>query len=134
MVHASGGGSGDLEPADWRQVVDEVRTRYLRLESRASSGSCSHPKERHQDVLARSPFSQVDTTHWNHTLTRTTDKFIGSTFNLSYSRPAQLGAVMEYVAGVGIGRGHHQPTACGPCTRELPQLGMARSNLPLGRQ
>lgn len=58
--------SGDLEPAPWRQVVDEVRTRYLGPERRAGSGTYSHPKERHQDVLARSPFSQ-DAARWDHT-------------------------------------------------------------------
>lgn len=91
-VLASGSAPGDLEPAPWRQVVDEVRTRYLGPERRAGSGTYSHPKERRQDVLARSPFSQVDTARWDHTLTRTVDEVIGWTFSLSYSSPAQLGA------------------------------------------
>ncbi|MER6113961.1 class I SAM-dependent methyltransferase [Streptomyces hirsutus] len=87
IVLASRGAPGDLEPAPWRQVVDEVRTRYLGPERRA----CSHPKERHQDVLARSPFSRVDTARWDHTLTRTVDEVLGWVFSLSYSSPAQLG-------------------------------------------
>lgn len=91
IVLASGGAPGDLDPAPWRQVVDEVRTRYLGPERRAGSGTYSHPKERHQDVLARSPFSKVDTARWDHTLTRTVDEVIGWTFSLSYSSPAQLG-------------------------------------------
>ncbi|MGF0174554.1 class I SAM-dependent methyltransferase [Streptomyces sp. Marseille-Q5077] len=91
IVLASGGAPGDLEPAPWRQVVDEVRTRYLGPERRAGSGTYSHPKERHQDVLTRSPFSQVDTARWDHTLTRTVDEVIGWVFSLSYSSPAQLG-------------------------------------------
>jgi ubiquinone/menaquinone biosynthesis C-methylase UbiE len=95
IVLASGGAPGELEPASWRQVVDEVRTRYLGHERRAGSGAYSHPKERHQDVLARSPFSQVDTARWDHTLTRTVDEVIGWVFSLSYSSPAQLGEKKE---------------------------------------
>ncbi|MER5356190.1 class I SAM-dependent methyltransferase [Kitasatospora sp. NPDC002551] len=91
IVLASGGAPGDVEPADWRHVVDEVRTRYLGPERRAGSGTYSHPNERHQDVLARSPFSQVDTARWDNTLTRTVDEVIGWVFSLSYSSPAQLG-------------------------------------------
>ncbi|MFE9171679.1 hypothetical protein ACFYNZ_19550 [Streptomyces kebangsaanensis] len=87
---ASRGAPGDLEPAPWRQVVDEVRTRYLDPERRAGSGTYSHPKERHQDVLARSPFSQVDTARWAHALTRTVDEVLGRVLSLSYSSPAQL--------------------------------------------
>ncbi|MFB7999723.1 class I SAM-dependent methyltransferase [Streptomyces sp. NPDC056002] len=91
IVLASGGAPGDLEPAPWRQVVDEVRTRYLGPERRAGSGTYSHPKERHQEVLARSPFSQIDTARWDHTLIRTVDDVVGWVFSLSYSSPAQLG-------------------------------------------
>lgn len=76
-VLASGGAPGDLEPAPWRQVVDNVRTRHLGPQRRAGSGTYTHPKERHQDVLARSPFSHVDTTRWDRTLTRTVDEVIG---------------------------------------------------------
>ncbi|WP_053726550.1 class I SAM-dependent methyltransferase [Streptomyces sp. WM6378] len=91
IVLASGGAPGDLEPADWRHVVDEVRTRYLGPERRAGSGTYSHPTERHQDVLARSPFSHIDTAHWDHTLTRSVDEVIGLQFSYSYSSTVQLG-------------------------------------------
>ncbi|UCM88007.1 hypothetical protein [Streptomyces marincola] len=91
VVLASGGAPGDVEPAPWLDVVAEVRTRYLGAERRAGSGTYAHPTERHQDVLARSPFSRVETTHWDRALTRTTDDVIGYVFSLSYSSPAQLG-------------------------------------------
>ncbi|MER6099140.1 methyltransferase domain-containing protein [Streptomyces sp. NPDC001728] len=91
IVLASGGAPGDLEPAPWLQVADEVRTRYLGPDRRAGSGTYTHPKERHQDVLARSPFSQVETARWDHTMARTVDEVIGWVFSLSYSSPAQLG-------------------------------------------
>ncbi|MGV9427947.1 class I SAM-dependent methyltransferase [Streptomyces sp. NPDC003656] len=83
--------SGDLAPAPWREVVDRVRTRHLGPERRASKGTYSHPRERHQDVLARSPFSQIETDRWDYTLTRTIDEVVGWVFSLSYSSPAQLG-------------------------------------------
>ncbi len=55
------------------------------------SSTYSHPKERHQDVLARSPFSNVETARWDRTVTRTLDEVIGLQFSYSYSSPAQLG-------------------------------------------
>lgn len=91
VVLASGGTPGDVNPAPWLQVITEVRTRYLGPERRAGSGTYTHPKERHQEVLARSPFSRVDTTCWDRTLVRTTDDVIGWVFSLSYSSSAQLG-------------------------------------------
>ncbi|CCK32074.1 putative methyltransferase [Streptomyces davaonensis JCM 4913] len=91
VVLASGGAPGDIEPAPWLQVIADVRTRYLGPERRAGSGTYSHPKERHQDVLTRSPFSNVDTARWDRTVTRTLDEVIGLQFSYSYSSPAQLG-------------------------------------------
>jgi ubiquinone/menaquinone biosynthesis C-methylase UbiE len=92
VVLASGGAPGDIEPAPWLAVIAEVRTRYLGPERRAGSGTYSHPKERHQDVVARSPFSNVETARWDRTVTRTLDEVIGLQFSYSYSSPAQLGA------------------------------------------
>jgi ubiquinone/menaquinone biosynthesis C-methylase UbiE len=91
VVLASGGAPGDLEPAPWLQVITEIRTRYLGPQRRAGSSTYSHPKQRHQDVLARSPFSNINTTHWDRTLTRTVDEVIGLQFSYSYSSPVQLG-------------------------------------------
>jgi hypothetical protein len=92
VVLASGGAPGGIEPAPWLQVIADVRTRYLGPERRAGSGTYSHPKERHQDVLARSPFSNVETARWDRTVTRTLDEVIGLQFSYSYSSSAQLGA------------------------------------------
>ncbi|WP_367140957.1 MULTISPECIES: class I SAM-dependent methyltransferase [Streptomyces] len=90
VVLASGGAPGDLEPAPWLQVIADVRTRYLGPERRAGSGTYSHPRERHQDVLARSPFSNVEIARWDRTVTRTLDEVVGLQFSYSYSSPAQL--------------------------------------------
>ncbi|MDT0318560.1 class I SAM-dependent methyltransferase [Streptomyces millisiae] len=91
VVLASGGAPGDIQPAPWLDVVADVRTRYLGPQRRAGSSTYTHPRERHQDILARSPFSRIETTHWDRTLIRTTDDVIGYVFSLSYSSPAQLG-------------------------------------------
>lgn len=91
IVLASGGAPGDIEPVPWLEVVAEVRTRYLGPERRAGSSTYTHPKERHQQVLARSPFSRVETARWDRLLTRSTDDVLGYVFSLSYSSPAQLG-------------------------------------------
>ncbi|MGW4788593.1 class I SAM-dependent methyltransferase [Streptomyces sp. NPDC004230] len=91
VVLASGGAPGDVEPAPWLQIIADIRTHYLGPERRAGSGTYSHPKERHQDVLARSPFSDIDTARWDRTVTRTLDEAIGLQFSYSYSSAAQLG-------------------------------------------
>jgi ubiquinone/menaquinone biosynthesis C-methylase UbiE len=92
VVLASGGAKhDDLAPPAWAAIVTEIRTRYLGPDRRAGSGTYSHPEERHQDILARSPFSHVETTHWDRIHTRTLDEVVGYQFSLSYSSPAQLG-------------------------------------------
>lgn len=78
-------------PPPWLQVIADVRTHYLGSERRAGPRTCSHPKERHQDVLARSPFANVDTARWDRTVTRTLDQIVGLQFSCSYSSAAQLG-------------------------------------------
>ncbi len=91
FVLASGGAPGDVEPAPWLEVIAEVRTHYLGAERRAGSGTYNHPKERHQDVVARSSFSNIEIARWDRTLTRTLDEVVGLQFSYSYSSPAQLG-------------------------------------------
>ncbi|MFD8965791.1 class I SAM-dependent methyltransferase [Streptomyces sp. NPDC059568] len=91
VVLASGGAPGDVEPAPWLEIISQIRTRYLGPQRRAGSGTYSHPTERHQDVLARSPFPHVETARWDRTITRTLDQVVGLQFSYSYSSPAQLG-------------------------------------------
>lgn len=90
VVLASGGAPGDIEPAPWLQIIADVRTRFLGPERRAGSSTYSHPEDRHQDVLARSPFPNIDTACWDRTITRTLDEVVGLQFSYSYSSPAQL--------------------------------------------
>ncbi|MFI6350248.1 class I SAM-dependent methyltransferase [Streptomyces sp. NPDC050560] len=91
VVLASGGAPGDVEPAPWLQIIADVRTRYLGPARRAGAGTYSHPRERHQEVLVRSPFSDISIARWDRTVTRTLDDVVGLQFSYSYSSPAQLG-------------------------------------------
>jgi SAM-dependent methyltransferase len=82
---------GAIEPPAWLEVVAKVRARYLGPERRAGSNTYTHPKEGHQEVLARSPFSRTEVARWDRTITRTLDQVVGLQFSYSYSSPAQLG-------------------------------------------
>lgn len=95
VVIASGGAPGTTAPAPWTEVIAAVRTRYLGQERRAGSGTYRHPRETHQDVIARSPFSRIETETWDRTVTRTLDEVVGLQYSYSYSSPAQLGDRMD---------------------------------------
>ena len=91
VVLASTGAPGDVPPPPWSHIITEVRARYLGRERRAGSSTYTHPEHTHQEVLARSSFSHVETTHWDRDITRTLNQLIGLQFSYSYSSPAQLG-------------------------------------------
>ncbi|MGH3273893.1 MAG: class I SAM-dependent methyltransferase [Streptosporangiaceae bacterium] len=91
VVIASGGAPGTVEPAPWLDMIARVRARYLGPERRAGSGTYSHPRETHQDVIARSPFARTETRAWDRAVTRTLDEVVGLQYSYSYSSPAQLG-------------------------------------------
>ena len=91
IVVIGGPAPGTVEPPAWLEIVAEVRTRYLGPERRAGSSTYSHPKESHQDVLARSPFSCIEVVHWDRTIRRDLDSVVGLQFSYSYSSPTQLG-------------------------------------------
>ncbi|OIJ91680.1 class I SAM-dependent methyltransferase [Streptomyces colonosanans] len=91
VVVVGGPTPGAIEPPAWLQVVDEVRSRYLGRERRAGSGTYAHPKEGHQEVLARSPFSHIEVARWDRVITRDLDQVVGLQFSYSYSSPAQFG-------------------------------------------
>ncbi|MFF4732689.1 class I SAM-dependent methyltransferase [Streptomyces mirabilis] len=91
VVVVGGPAPGDIEPPAWMEVVSEVRTRYLGPQRRAGSGTYTHPKEGHQEVLARSPFARTEVIHWDRTVTRNLDQVVGLQFSYSYSSLSQLG-------------------------------------------
>lgn len=91
VVIVGGPAPGTIAPAPWLEVIAEVRTRYLGPDRRAGSGTYSHPKDPHQEVVARSPFSHVETVGWDRTVERTLQEVIGLQLSYSFSSPAQLG-------------------------------------------
>ncbi|WP_067479470.1 class I SAM-dependent methyltransferase [Actinomadura hibisca] len=95
LVLVSGGVPGSVQPPTWLDAITQVRTRYLGEQRRAGSGTYTHPKELHQDVLARSAFSHLETVCWDRTVTYTLDQLIGLQFSYSYSSPAQLGPAKD---------------------------------------
>jgi hypothetical protein len=60
-------------------------------ERRAGSGTYTHPKQRHEEVLQESPFGQVEIVSWTWELERDLDAIVGLQFSYSYSAPALLG-------------------------------------------
>jgi ubiquinone/menaquinone biosynthesis C-methylase UbiE len=91
VVVASGGHEASPEPAWWHETIREVRTAWLGPERRAGSGTYQHPPERHEVVLARSPFSEVATLAFHWRLERSLEELIGAQFSYSYSAPALFG-------------------------------------------
>jgi SAM-dependent methyltransferase len=91
VVLVGGPAPATIAPAPWLAVIAEIRSRYLGPDRRAGSGTYSHPKEGHQEVVARSPFSRIETVSWDQIVSRTLEEVIGLQFSYSYSSPAQLG-------------------------------------------
>lgn len=83
---------GTIAPPPWLDVVADVRVRYIGPDRRAGSGTYSHPKEPHQVVVARSPFSRLETVGWDWTVNRSLEEVIGLQLSYSFSSPAQLGS------------------------------------------
>ena len=75
----------------WESVIEQARTRYLGPRLHTLDGPYPQPAESHEDVLARSPFPNVETVTWQHTVTRTLDELIGLQLSQAYSSPALLG-------------------------------------------
>ena len=91
VVVVSGGAPSEQVSPPWTETITNIRTRYLGPARRAGSAIYTHPNERHADVLARSPFSHVDTATWTWRLPRDLDSVVALQFSFSYSSPAQFG-------------------------------------------
>ncbi|MFE3190316.1 class I SAM-dependent methyltransferase [Nocardia sp. NPDC059240] len=78
--------------APWSDVVATVRAKYLGPRRRAGSGTYRRAEEPHFEVLARSPFRNVETLGWKWNIERDIDAIVGLQFSYSYSSPAQFGS------------------------------------------
>ncbi|MFI9507596.1 class I SAM-dependent methyltransferase [Nocardia sp. NPDC052566] len=84
--------------APWDDLVASLRVKYLGPRRRAGSGTYRRAEETHFDVLASSPFSNVETLGWQWNVERDVDAIVGLQFSYSYSNPAQFGSEERCVA------------------------------------
>ncbi|NKY33912.1 class I SAM-dependent methyltransferase [Nocardia speluncae] len=80
--------------APWDDIVRTLRDKYLGARRRGGSTyrGYQHSEETHLDVLARSPFCEVDVTRSGWSIERDIDAIVGLQFSFSYSNPAQFGS------------------------------------------
>lgn len=90
----SGGMAADA-PEEFQQTAQKVIKRWLGEERRAGSGTYQHPRERHEAIIARSPFGRMESYRTTRRYTRTVDTIIGSLYSTSYCSPAVLGEKKE---------------------------------------
>ena len=76
---------------EWLNVANEVVKTWLGEARRAGSGYYVHPEERHEEVLARSPFKRMETCCFDYRQRRDLDSIVGFLYSTSYASPAVLG-------------------------------------------
>ena len=88
-TQGTGQGPG-TKARSWTDVAKEVIVEFLGPERRAGTGVYNHPVDRHEVVLARSPFSNVEKLIFASSRTVTVDDLVGLQLSTSYASPAQL--------------------------------------------
>jgi len=81
----SGAGSG------WPAIAKAVVIDFLGPDRRAGGGFYNHPQDRHEVVLARSPFRKIDLVSIKNADEKTVQDIVGLQLSTSYASPAQLG-------------------------------------------
>lgn len=87
--------SGQVKGSTWSEVAKDVIVEFLGPERRAGGGVYKHPAERHEVVLARSPFSRVEKLAFVISKTITVNEIVGLQLSTSYASPAQLGPRLD---------------------------------------
>ena len=80
---------------EWPEAVQAVIQRYLGPSQRAGSGVRATPHDPFQTVLARSPFSHVETWRFSYQRVVTAEDIIGYLYSTSYCSLALLGERRE---------------------------------------
>lgn len=95
LVSAGNGGSMWNGTELWQQAVKAVIQRWLGEERRAGSGTYADPPERHELIIARSPFARLETYYLDEHRVYDVDQIIGHLYSTSYCSPALLGEKRE---------------------------------------
>lgn len=90
-----GGETLGIEPAGTQRVIQDVIRRWLGETRRAGTGTYVAPAERHEVVIARSSFRNIE--HHNFVVVhrRTTDEILGGLYSTSFASPYVLGSKRE---------------------------------------
>jgi ubiquinone/menaquinone biosynthesis C-methylase UbiE len=99
-VLAAGPGTGlgvwaDDGRTEWGETAKSVIQEFLGPERRAGGGVYRENAERHETVLARSAFRQVERREFTSAWTPTIDEVVGLLLSTSYASPALLGDRIE---------------------------------------
>ena len=80
---------------EWSAIAQAVITQFLGPQRRAANEVYSHPTDRHEVVLARSAFGNVESHTFKDKKTLTLDDIVGLQLSMSYASPALLGDDLE---------------------------------------
>ena len=83
----------DVEQPDWVHAIDDIRSRYARLDP--APGALTNMPESHREVLERSAFSNVSRCTWSWTRQLDVEEVVGLHLTYSFSTPARLGARLD---------------------------------------
>ncbi|WP_419886335.1 class I SAM-dependent methyltransferase [Paenibacillus sp. B-A-8] len=86
----------EQEPLSWQLKVKEIVKRWLGNERIAGDSTYTHPKERHEDIVAQSSFKDVERLVLpSYTITWTVDSIIGNLYSTSYASKRLFGDHIE---------------------------------------
>ncbi|OME74583.1 SAM-dependent methyltransferase [Paenibacillus odorifer] len=81
---------------NWQLKVNEVVKRWLGNERIAGDSIYTHPKERHEDIVARSSFKNVERMILpSYSVTWTVDSILGNLYSTSYASKRLFGDQLE---------------------------------------
>jgi ubiquinone/menaquinone biosynthesis C-methylase UbiE len=84
------------EPLSWQIKVNEVVKHWLGNERIAGDSIYTHPKERHEDMVARSSFKDVERLVLpSYSMTWTVDSILGNLYSTSYAAKRLFGDHLE---------------------------------------
>ncbi|KAB7613618.1 class I SAM-dependent methyltransferase [Amylibacter sp. SFDW26] len=97
IIILSGGFSAwkEGDTNEWNKIVKETIQEFMGVKRRAGRGTYTHPKEKHEDILAKSVFSNITEREFNFITRLSIDQIIGLQLSMSYASPARLGSQLD---------------------------------------